>query len=344
MKMVVYTLCSGPSWTFLPGLHFLLLTIISGGQSVPDTQLIQETVRINVTTLHETERVIEQVKFNIGYNRGQININGFPVNRGVTRITCKMDIWDYGNSNEWKKQTHQSLISLRLLVQDWPMNYSSGVARIIVQQEVVSVNGNQVHQNETAEVEFVVNDEMGVLTHSISTTALENTLLFFIPRDNDVLVTLPNVQGTGNMCFHYDTADDSANDNTPQQTTREYSIRQNTTLDEEPFPGKLPETPIRADIPASSYKMMCKLADDLREELCLIWLKCYPVLVDLIEVVIVGVISATIVLEVLKIVYPQGYQKGILHYSDLKDSPVYIPLVLPNAEKVDKSQEAENIL
>lgn len=46
-----------------------------------------------------------------------------------------------------------------------------------------------------------------------------------------------------------------AGDRVPQETTRDYNVRQNTTVDEDPFPGKLPETPLQAVIPASSYKV-----------------------------------------------------------------------------------------
>ncbi|KAG8444459.1 hypothetical protein GDO86_009582 [Hymenochirus boettgeri] len=266
------------------------VAVITGWQCAADEPLTQETVRINVTVLKETEKVIEQVKFDIGYIRGQIHINGFLVSRGVTRITCRMDTLSYGTSDGWENQAHQSLVTLRLLVQDWPMNYSD-VSRVIVQEEVIIIDGNQVQQNETKEVEFLISEEMEVLKLSHSTVDLQNTLLFFIPRDHDVVFTFPNIPGADN--------------NAPQQTTREYNLRQNTTLEEESYPGKLPETPIRVEIPASSYKVICQIADKLREKLCLFWLRCYPVLIDFIQVVLIGVIGAAIVLEILMIVYPQ---------------------------------------
>ncbi|PIO22600.1 hypothetical protein AB205_0157120, partial [Aquarana catesbeiana] len=102
-------------------------------------------------------------------------------------------------------------------------------------------------------MKLVVSRDMEVLQHMISTVILKDTWLYSIPRTSDVLFTFPNIPQAG--------------DRVPQETTRDYNVRQNTTVDEDPFPGKLPETPLQAVIPASSYKVMCQFADDLREKL-----------------------------------------------------------------------------
>lgn len=299
---------SGPSWIFLSGLSSILLTILTSGQSQPDSSSIQETVRHNVTVFKAHENTTVQIKVDIGFRKGQVEVNGFPVNRGVTRITRGMEI-----SSSDRLGPHIGSVSIRFLVQEWPVNFTLGEIRILVQQEVVSFNGYRVQQNRTTQVVLLVNDSMDKVAYSTSNIPLEETLLYSIPQANDVLFTFPNIPETG--------------DRAPQQTTREYNLRQNTTLDEEPYPGKLPETPIRGEVPASSYKVMCQYAEYLRENLCYIWSRCYPVLLEIIKVIVVGVIAAAIVIEVLKIVYPVGERKGILEPMDFKDSPVLVPLI-----------------
>ncbi|XP_053315945.1 glycoprotein integral membrane protein 1 isoform X2 [Spea bombifrons] len=315
---------SRPSWIFLLGSSCLLLTILPGGQGRRGARSIQEPVRLDVT-VQVTENVSEKVTFNIGYSQGQILVNGFPINKGVTRISSNMEIW---SSNEWRSQTRIGLACLRLLVQEWPTNSSSRESQILVEPEVIEIDGKQVEQNMTTDVTFVINEETGLFGYSTSIIPREESLLYIIPRANDVLFTFSNIPESG--------------DSAPQHTTWEYNIRQNTTMDEEPYPGKLPETPIRAEMPSSSYKVMCQFAEELREKLCIIWRRCYPVLIDLAQVVIMGVIAAAIVLEILKIVYPSGGQKYFLTPSDIKDSPVLVPLVLQEREKIEKSNDTES--
>ncbi|XP_063773580.1 glycoprotein integral membrane protein 1 isoform X2 [Pseudophryne corroboree] len=315
--------CTGPGCgPWLPAASLLLLSLLSCGQGSGDSSPVQETVSVNVTSLHEDGQVTEQVSFNISYSRGQVHLNGFPANRGVSRITCKMDLGEYGASSEHHNLTRKALVSIRLLVLHMSKNSSTGVTRIIVQHEVIAIDGNKVNQNDTIELVFVVNKEMGVLRYSSSVISLEETWLHSIPWTNDVSFTFPNAPESG--------------DSVPQQTTREYNIGQNTTLEEESFPGKLPETPLRAVIPASSYKVMCQIADDVREKLCHIWFVLYPILVDLLQVVVFGVIGAAIVLELLKIVYPLREQKGILQSNDLEESPKFVPLLSSSTDTMEK--------
>ncbi|KAM3930748.1 glycoprotein integral membrane protein 1 isoform 2-T2 [Leptodactylus fuscus] len=307
--MVLREQCAGPWRRCLPVASLLLLAAIASAQPEGIRTRLQETVRVNVITYNGPENVTEQVSSNISYISGQIHLNGFPVNIGVSRITCRMDIRGYKPSGEPEDLTHNALISVRLLILHNPMNYSR--TNIIVQQEVIAIGGNKVNQSEIAEVDLIVNKRMHILKYSSSTMNLEDSHLYSIPWDNDVLFTFPNIPESG--------------DRVPQQTTREYSIGQNTTVDEEPFPGKLPETPIRAVIPASSYKVMCDFADELREKLCQIWSWLYPILVDMVKVLIIGVIGAAVVLELLKIFYPSKEPKWVLQMSDVKYAPLFVP-------------------
>ncbi|XP_075452800.1 glycoprotein integral membrane protein 1 [Ascaphus truei] len=72
-------------------------------------------------------------------------------------------------------------------------------------------------------------------------------------------------------------------------------------------------------------EVMCQIAEDLREKLCLIWLKCYSILIDFMEVAVVGVIGAAMILEILRILYPSHNHKEILNLSDIKDSSMLVP-------------------
>ncbi|XP_063299402.1 glycoprotein integral membrane protein 1 [Pelobates fuscus] len=314
--MVYCLLFSRPSWILLSCLSCISLIATTSGQSNHNRPSVQETVRLDVTILKENINLSGQIKVNIGYSKGQVQVNGFPVNKGVTRITSGMELWssDYLGSQSGS-------VSIRVLVQEWPMNSTSKETRIIVEQEVISFDGNLVQQNKTTEVELLVNEKLGLVTYSSSTIPIEETLLYSLPPSNDVLFTFPNIPETG--------------DSAPQQTTREYNIRQNTTLDEEPYLGKLPETPIRGEMPASSYKLMCQFFEQLRRNLCYTWTQCYPVLIEFLKVVVVGVIEAAIVLEVLKIICPSAEKKGILSFVDIKDSPLLVPLIVQDTSSVN---------
>ncbi|KAM4042500.1 glycoprotein integral membrane protein 1 isoform 2-T2 [Anomaloglossus baeobatrachus] len=327
-KMVWCGLYSaGPCCLYLQVAALLLLAVPGSTQEYGVRTRVQETVTVNVTTEHGQEKVTEQVSSNISFVSGQIHLNGFPVNRGVSRITCPMDTKDSETSGEQQHAIHNVLVSVRLLVLHNLLNYSR--TSIIVQQEVIAISGNKVNESQIAEVEFIMNKHMEILWYTSSTLNLEDSHLSSIPWDNDVLFTFPNIPESG--------------DSVPQQTTREYSIGQNTTVDEEPFPGKLPETPIRTVIPASSYKVMCEFADELRDKLCLIWSRLYPIMVDIAQVLIVGVIGAAVVLEFLKIFYPLKEPKWTLQASDFKDAPLYVPLLLSSSDTKEAPQDTGNV-
>lgn len=54
----------------------------------------------------------------------------------------------------------------------------------------------QVQQEEVTEIDILVKD-LSVLRHSNYTVPLKESMLYSIPRDNDVLFTLPNLSGKG---------------------------------------------------------------------------------------------------------------------------------------------------
>uniref|UniRef100_A0A8C4QRU6 Uncharacterized protein n=1 Tax=Eptatretus burgeri TaxID=7764 RepID=A0A8C4QRU6_EPTBU len=127
-----------------------------------------------------------------------------------------------------------------------------GIEReVVVQDEVVAVDG--------VEVKLYLICKPGELTgHSVALVPFEQSMLFSAPRDSDVQGTSPNLPGKEVPAGLL-------------QTTSHYPLGQaETTLEEVAEPGKLPETPLRAEAP-SSYRVVCQRIELLRQELCRLW-------------------------------------------------------------------------
>ncbi|POI28217.1 hypothetical protein CIB84_008033, partial [Bambusicola thoracicus] len=268
-----------------------------------------ETIRVNVMMLKSNGEFHKgQVVFNITYVNGQVYLNDFPMRSGVAHVTCQTVILENGSLDDTVEQQRLGTVSVRIMVHEWPLASSSDLQLIVIQEEVTEIDGRQVQQEEVSEIDILVKD-LRVLRHSNYTVPLKESMLYSIPRDNDVLFTLPNLSGK-------DIQD-------PLQTTSQYLIWQvETTVDEETLPGKLPETPLRTE-PPSSYKVMCQWVEDLRKWLCRFWLKSLPIFFNLMEVIVVGVIGAALILKVLKVIFPSCEPKGIL----LLDQMNYVPVI-----------------
>ncbi|KAM6084631.1 glycoprotein integral membrane protein 1 isoform 2-T2 [Theristicus caerulescens] len=213
-----------------------------------------------------------------------------------------------GNLDNLPDQQRVGTVSVRIMVHEWPLASSSDLKLIVIQEEVTEIDGKQVQQEEVTEIDILVKD-LRVLRHSNYTVPLKESMLYSIPRDNDMLFTLPNLSGK-------DIQD-------PLQTTSQYLIRQvETTVDEETLPGKLPETPLRIE-PPSSYKVMCQWVEDLRKGLCRFWFRSLPIFFSLMEVIVVGVVGAALILKVLKVIFPSCENKGIL----LLDQVSFVPVI-----------------
>lgn len=213
-----------------------------------------------------------------------------------------------GSLDNLPDQQRLGTVSVRIMVHEWPLASSSDLQLIVIQEEVTEIDGRQVQQEEVTEIDILVKD-LRVLRHSNYTVPLKESMLYSIPRDNDMLFTLPNLSGK-------DIQD-------PLQTTSQYLIRQaETTVDEETLPGKLPETPLRIE-PPSSYKVMCQWVEDLRKWLCRFWFRSLPIFFNLMEVVVVGVVGAALILKVLKVIFPSCENKGIL----LLDQVSFVPVI-----------------
>ncbi|XP_020664027.3 glycoprotein integral membrane protein 1 [Pogona vitticeps] len=307
---------------------FLLLG--SRGSASPDPAdaffplVSQESVKIKVSMLGNNGDSQEgQVVLNITYVNGQVYVNDFPLKSGVARIKCQTLILRNGDSGRSDQQL-LGIVSVRIMVHKWPMASSSNLQLIVVQEEVTEIDGKQVQQDEVTEIDILVKD-IQVLRHTNYTVPLKESMLYSIPRDNDVLFTLPNVAGK--------------DIESPLQTTSHYLLRQaETTVDEETMPGKLPETPLRTE-PPSSYKVMCQWVEDLRKELCRFWLQSFPVFFNFMEVIVVGVIGAALILKVLKVFCPSCEPRAVLQL-DANVIPVVAISLLPDIpEKTDNIEE-----
>nr|BAH12157.1 unnamed protein product [Homo sapiens] len=82
------------------------------------------------------------------------------------------------------------------------MTSGSSLQLIVIQEEVVEIDGKQVQQKDVTEIDILVKNR-GVLRHSNYTLPLEESMLYSISRDSDILFTLPNLSKKGNLKDHY---------------------------------------------------------------------------------------------------------------------------------------------
>uniref|UniRef100_A0A8C5NWY5 Glycoprotein integral membrane 1 n=1 Tax=Jaculus jaculus TaxID=51337 RepID=A0A8C5NWY5_JACJA len=220
------------------------------------------------------------------------------------------------NPENMEEKGYFGLVRVRILVHEWPMTTGSSLQLIVVQEEVVEVDGQQALQKDVTEIDILVKDQR-ILRHSNYTLPLEESMLYSISRDNDMVFTLPNlskkVESTGSL-----------------QTTSQYLTRNvETTVDENALPGKLPETPLRAE-PPSSYKVMCQWMDTLRKALCQFWSSVCPVFFMFLHVMAVGILGAAGVITILKLIFPVPQYKGLLQVDKVNIMPVTAVSLYPD--------------
>ncbi|XP_045699229.1 glycoprotein integral membrane protein 1 [Phyllostomus hastatus] len=315
-------------------LRLLLLAVLPAAgwlrMGVPEPPPLgapQESIRINVTTLKDDGEVAkEQVVLNVTYESGQVYVNDFPVNSGVTRISCQTLIVKNESPENLKEKEYFGIVSVRILVREWPMTSGSTLQLIVIQEEVVELDGKQVQQKDVTEVDILVKNQ-GILRHSHYTLPLEKSMLYSISRDNDILFTLPNLSK-------------KAESGSSLQTTSQYLVRNvETTVDEDALPGKLPETPLRAEIP-SSYKVVCQWMEAFRKDLCRFWNSVFPVFFMFFNVMVVGVTGAAVVITILKVLFPVCENKGVLQLDKVNVIPVAaLSLYVDGPEKTAENLE-----
>ncbi|KAI5938500.1 glycoprotein integral membrane protein 1 isoform X1 [Manis javanica] len=296
-------------------------------ESSPPLQAPKDSIRIDVTTLKDDGEVSkEQVVLHINYENGQVYVNDFPVNSGVTRISCQTLIVKNENLENLEEKEYFGTVSVRILVHEWPMTSGSSLQLIVIQEEVVEIDGKQAHQKDVTEIDILVKNQ-GILRHSNYTLPLEESMLYSISRDSDTLFTLPNLSK-------------KAESVRSSQTTSQYLIRNvETTVDGDALPGKLPETPLRAE-PPSSYKVVCQWMEKLRKDLCRYWSRVFPVFFMFLNVMVAGIIGAAVVITILKMLCPVCKYKGILQLDKVNVMPVTAMNSLPDSpEKTAKYLE-----
>ncbi|XP_016015642.2 glycoprotein integral membrane protein 1 isoform X4 [Rousettus aegyptiacus] len=288
-------------------------------ESPPPPRAPKDSVRVNVTTLKDDGDVSkEQVVLNITYESGQVYVNDFPVNNGVTRISCQTLIVKSENLENLEEKEYFGIVSVRILVHEWPMTSGSSLQLIVIQEEVVEIDGKQAQQKDITEIDILVKNQ-GILRHSNYTLPLEESMLYSISRDDDVLFTLPNLSKKESV--------------SSLQTTSQYLIRNvETTVDEDALPGKLPETPLRAE-PPSSYKVMCQWMEKFRKDLCRFWSSVFPVFFMFLNVMVVGIVGAAVVITILKVLFPVCEYKGILQMDTVNVIPVAAINFYPDGPK-----------
>ncbi|KAM5229338.1 glycoprotein integral membrane protein 1 [Ctenodactylus gundi] len=290
----------------LLALPLLLLLVLPAARGLttgapapsPPRRAPQDGIRINVTTLKDDGEVSkQQVVLNITYDSGQVYVNDLPVNSGVTRISCQTLIVKNENLENLEEKEYFGIVSVRILVHEWPMTSGSSLQLIVIQEEVVEIDGKQAEQKDVIEIDILVKNQ-GMLRHSNYTLPLEESMLYSISRDNDIVYTLPNLSKKESV--------------SSLQTTSQYLVRSvETTVDKDVLPGKLPETPLRAE-PPSSYKVMCQWVEKFRKNLCRFWSSVSPIFFMFLNVMVVGILGATGVLTILKLLFPVSEYKGIL--------------------------------
>ncbi|KAM6180939.1 glycoprotein integral membrane protein 1 isoform 2-T2 [Erethizon dorsatum] len=287
-------------------------------------------IRINVTTLKDDGEVSkEQVVLNITYESGQVYVNDLPVNSGVTRISCQALIVKNDGLENLEEKEYFGIVSVRILVHEGPMTSGSSLQLIVIQEEVVEIDGRQAQQKDVIEIAMLVKDQ-GILRHSDYALPLEESKLCCISRDNDIVFTLPNLS-----------KNESVNS---LQTTSQYLIRNvETTGDENALPGKLPKTPLRAE-PPSSYKVMCQWMEKFRKDLCTFWSSVSHVFFMFLNVMVVGILGAAGVLTILKLLFPVSEYRGILQVDKVNIIPVTAINLYPDcSEKTAENLEDKHV-
>nr|XP_024650955.1 glycoprotein integral membrane protein 1 [Macaca nemestrina] len=229
------------------------------------------------------------------------------------------------NLENLEEKEYFGIVSVRILVHEWPMTSGSSLQLIVIQEEVVEIDGKQVQQKDVTEIDILVKNQ-GILRHSNYTLPLEESMLYSISRDSDILFTLPNLSKKESV--------------SSLQTTSQYLIRNvETTVDEDVLPGKLPETPLRAE-PPSSYKVMCQWMEKFRKDLCRFWSSVFPVFFQFLNIMVVGITGAAVVITILKVLFPVSEYKGILQLDKVDVIPVTAINLYPDGpEKTAENPE-----
>eukprot|EP00071_Canis_lupus_P046978 XP_022280535.1 glycoprotein integral membrane protein 1 [Canis lupus familiaris] len=298
------------------------------------SRALKDSIRINVTTLKDDGEVSKEqvclllimfLIYNLAKSDSVTDWVAFVLFKTVFCFVLFCFIVKNENLENSEEKEYFGIVSVRVLVHEWPMTSGSSLQLIVIQEEVVEIDGKQAQQKDVTEIDILVKNQ-GILRHSNYTLPLEESMLYSISRDSDILFTLPNLSKKESV--------------SSLQTTSQYPIRNvETTVDEDALPGKLPETPLRAE-PPSSYKVMCQWMEKFRKDLCRFWSSVFPVFFMFLNVMVVGIIGAAVVITILKVLFPVCEYKGILQLDKANAIPVTAIHLFPdNPEKKAETLE-----
>uniref|UniRef100_UPI00358F63C7 glycoprotein integral membrane protein 1 n=1 Tax=Myxine glutinosa TaxID=7769 RepID=UPI00358F63C7 len=267
-----------------------LMASVGPGQAAEATQT-SVTTKVTVQMVNSSEQY--EVSVVVGTLGGQVYVNAFLVSLNmVMRIKRHALVAVVGESGSVEARP----VELRVLALEAPSSLPGIEHEVVVQDEVVTVDGIEVHQQKVPMVRLLLGGQPGELTgHSVAFVPFEQSMLFSAPRDSDVQGTSPNLPGKEVPAGLL-------------QTTSHYPLGQaETTLEEVAEPGKLPETPLRAEAP-SSYRVVCQRVELLRQELCRLWRQLWAQALSLLWsaalLLLVGTLGAGALIGTLRVVCP----------------------------------------
>ncbi|KAJ8275078.1 hypothetical protein COCON_G00097030 [Conger conger] len=314
---------------------FCFLFVLFVSTDASPRQLDKESILINVTAVGDTHEETHnlQINFNISVVGEQIFVNDILVKlSGVTRLTCQALLL---GSNGGSGSGHSVYVTtvVRVLVRQWPLESYPVVELLVFNEEVIEVEGKKVQQPDMYEVNILMNENLQKLRQSTYSYPISESMLFSIPRENDVVVTDPNLstkvedQDIFHTTSHYplkqaETTQEetAAPGKLPETPLRMDPVamdpvpmyEEDTTAEEDGLPDKLlPETPLRSD-PMSSYRAMCQWVEKLRDRLRRFWTESLPLFFLIMWVVVVGVAGSAVIVKILDVFFPSCEHKGIL--------------------------------
>ncbi|KAL2082365.1 hypothetical protein ACEWY4_022183 [Coilia grayii] len=292
-------------------------------------QFSSENVLLNVTTAAEHNETTQniQVSLNFTFVANQSYINEIPVSSDVTRLPCQALLLDSNNASSANVSGPRASCVIRVLVDQLHLKSDAGeeVLVLVLNEEVIELEGKGVQQQDVCEVKLMVNDNVESLTQFASVYPMSKNKLFWMPREDDIVMTDPPIPK-------------KVEDQVVLHTTSHYPFKHaETTQEETAAPGKLPETPLRMDpdllydgeekeaisdylLPESplrgsmsSYNAMCEWVEQLRERLRRFWAESLPIFFLVMWVVVVGVVGSAVIVHVLDLIFPTCEHPGVFH-------------------------------
>ncbi|XP_031437347.1 glycoprotein integral membrane protein 1 isoform X2 [Clupea harengus] len=320
-------------------------------------QFNSANILLNLTTAaeHNESTQHSQISLNFTFVANQSYINDIPVASNVTRLPCQALLLDSSNSSTTNVSGLHTSCVMRVLVDQLHLRSDDGedVLVLVLNEEVIELDGKGVQQQDVCEVKLIVNENVESATQFTNTYPMSKNKLFWMPREDDVVMTDPSIP--------------KKEDQVVLHTTSHYPFKHaETTQEETAAPGKLPETPLRMDpdllydseekeaisdylLPESplrasmsSYNAMCEWVEQLRERLRRFWAESLPIFFLVMWVVVVGVVGSAVIVHVLDLIFPTCEHPGVFHLNPATLMPEDEKCtLLENIELVPEEEEEE---